>query len=48
MLAGVDVTVTPEGGQPTVTRQRIELGMVGTDDGWKVDALEPLVTPGTG
>lgn len=48
VLAGVDVTVTPEGGQPTVTRQRIELGMVRTDDGWKVDALEPLVTPGTG
>ncbi|ALE81894.1 hypothetical protein XF36_01105 [Pseudonocardia sp. HH130629-09] len=48
VLAGVDVNVTPEGGQPTVTRQRIELGMVRTDDGWKVDALKPLVSPGTG
>ncbi|MEJ8280199.1 hypothetical protein [Pseudonocardia spirodelae] len=47
VLAGVDVTVTPEGQQPAVTRQRIELGMVRTDDGWKVDALEPLLTPGT-
>ncbi|MBN9737412.1 hypothetical protein Ae168Ps1_2550c [Pseudonocardia sp. Ae168_Ps1] len=47
VLAGVDVTVTPEGGQPTVTRQRIELGMVDTPDGWKVDALEPLLTPGS-
>lgn len=48
VLAGVDVTVTPEGGEPTVTRQRLELGMVRTDDGWKVDALEPLLTPGAG
>ena len=46
VLAGVDVTVTPEGGEPTVTRQRIELGMIETPDGWKVDALEPLLTPG--
>ncbi|ANY07389.1 hypothetical protein [Pseudonocardia sp. HH130630-07] len=48
VLAGVDVTVTPEGAEPTVTRQRIELGMVETPDGWKVDALEPLTTPGSG
>ncbi|MBC3189702.1 hypothetical protein H7X46_01315 [Pseudonocardia sp. C8] len=48
VLAGVDVTVTPEGGRPTVTRQRIELGMVETPEGWKVDALEPLLTPGAG
>ena len=48
VLAGVDVTVTAEGGEPAVTRQRIELGMFRTDDGWKVDALEPLVTPGAG
>lgn len=48
VLVGVDVTVTPEGRQPTVTRQRIEVGMVRADDGWKVDALEPLLTPGAG
>lgn len=48
VLAGVDVTVTPEGQKPTVTRQRLEVGMVRTDDGWKVDALEPLLTPGSG
>lgn len=48
VLAGVDVSVTPEGRAPTVTRQRIEVGMVRTDDGWKVDALEPLITPGSG
>ncbi|MFP5019788.1 hypothetical protein [Pseudonocardia phyllosphaerae] len=48
VLLGVDVTVTPEGRQPAVTRQRIEAGMTRTDEGWKVDALEPLLTPGAG
>lgn len=48
VLVGVDVTVTPEGREPTVTRQRIEVGMMRGDDGWKVDALEPLLTPGAG
>lgn len=48
VLLGVDVTVTPEGQQPAVTRQRIEAGMTRTDEGWKVDALEPLLTPGGG
>lgn len=48
VLAGVDVTVTPEGGEPTETRQRLELGMTRTEDGWKIDALEPLLTPGSG
>jgi Mce-associated membrane protein len=48
VLLGVDVTVTPEGQQPTVTRQRIEAEMTRTDDGWKVSALDPLLTPGNG
>lgn len=48
VLLGVDVTVTPEGQQPTVTRQRIEAEMTRTDDGWKVSALNPLLTPGAG
>lgn len=48
VLAGVDVTVTPDGAEPTVTRQRLELGMVRTEEGWKIDALEPLLTPGAG
>ncbi|MFP5069792.1 hypothetical protein ACLFMI_09005 [Pseudonocardia nantongensis] len=48
VLLGVDVTVTPEGQEPAVTRQRIEAGMTRTDEGWKVDALEPLLTPGGG
>ncbi|MET0190766.1 MAG: hypothetical protein ABW212_17325 [Pseudonocardia sediminis] len=48
VLVGVDVTVTPEGQQPTVTRQRIEAEMTRTDDGWKVSALDPLLTPGAG
>lgn len=46
VLLGVDVTVTPEGRQPTVTRQRIEAEMTRTDDGWKISALDPLLTPG--
>lgn len=48
VLVGVDVTVTPEGQQPTVTRQRIEAEMTRTADGWKVSALDPLLTPGAG
>ncbi|MDQ4118178.1 MAG: hypothetical protein M3235_14640 [Actinomycetota bacterium] len=48
VLLGVDVTVTPEGQQPSVTRQRIEAEMTRTDDGWKVSALDPLLTPGNG
>lgn len=48
VLVGVDVTVTPEGQQPTVTRQRIEAEMTKTPDGWKVSALDPLLTPGAG
>ncbi|MBW0105446.1 hypothetical protein [Pseudonocardia sp. KRD291] len=48
VLVGVDVTVTPEGQQPTVTRQRIEAEMTKTPDGWKVSALDPLLTPGGG
>lgn len=46
VLLGVDVTVTPEGQEPTVTRQRIEAEMTRTDDGWKISALDPLLTPG--
>lgn len=48
VLVGVDVTVTPEGQKPTVTRQRIEAEMTKTPDGWKVSALDPLLTPGEG
>ena len=48
VLLGVDVTVTPEGQPPSVTRQRIEAEMTRTDDGWKVSALDPLLTPGNG
>ncbi|MDN5919224.1 MAG: hypothetical protein L0I76_29710 [Pseudonocardia sp.] len=48
VLVGVDVTVTPEGQEPKVTRQRIEAEMTKTPDGWKVSALDPLLTPGAG
>lgn len=48
VLLGVDVSVTPEGQKPTVTRQRIEAEMTRTDDGWKISALDPLLTPGAG
>ncbi|MEQ3550536.1 hypothetical protein WIS52_08655 [Pseudonocardia nematodicida] len=45
VLLGVDVTDAADDGS-AVTRQRLEVGMVRTDDGWKVDGLDPLRTPG--
>ncbi len=48
VLVGVDVTVTPEGQQPTLTRQRLQLEMTRTDAGWKVSKLSPVRSPTTG
>ena len=48
VLVGVDVTVTPEGQPPVVTRQRLQLEMTRTDTGWKVSKLNPVRSPTTG
>lgn len=39
VLVGVDVTVRPEGAEATLTRQRLQMEMTRTDDGWKVSKL---------
>ncbi|MHA6792694.1 hypothetical protein ACVGVM_04120 [Pseudonocardia bannensis] len=48
VLVGVDVTVRPEGQDPILTRQRLQLEMTRTDDGWKVSKLAPVRAPGAG
>jgi Mce-associated membrane protein len=48
VLVGVDVTVTPEGQAPVVTRQRLQLEMTRTGSGWKVSKLNPVRSPTTG
>ncbi|MQA13946.1 MAG: hypothetical protein GEV09_07140 [Pseudonocardiaceae bacterium] len=42
VLMGIDVTVTPAEGDPTVSRQRLEMVMQRTGDGWKVSAVAPV------
>lgn len=42
VLLGVDVQVTPEGQEPVLTRQRLQLEMTRTDEGWKVSRLSPV------
>ena len=42
VLVGVDVTYTPEQGEPSCVRQRLQLHMKRTPDGWKVDQLAPV------
>lgn len=46
VIVGVDVTVTPEGQQPVVTRQRLQVEMVRTAEGWKIGKLAPVRNPG--
>ncbi|GAA0933835.1 hypothetical protein [Pseudonocardia zijingensis] len=45
VLVAVDVEVRPEGQSPVVTRQRLELEMTRTDQGWKASRLAPVRTP---
>ncbi|MFC4942698.1 hypothetical protein [Pseudonocardia sp. GCM10023141] len=45
VLVGLDVQVTPEGQQPVVTRQRLQLEMTRTDAGWKASRLSPVRAP---
>lgn len=42
VLVGVDVTYTPEQQEPSCVRQRLQLEMKRTPDGWKVDRLAPI------
>jgi len=42
VLVGVDVQVRPEGAEPVLTRQRLQLEMTRTDRGWKVSRLSPV------
>ena len=46
VMVGVDVTVTPDGQPPVLTRQRLQLELTRTPDGWKVGKLAPLRNPG--
>jgi Mce-associated membrane protein len=45
VIAAVDVTVRPEGQDPVVNRQRLQLEMTRTDQGWKASRLSLLPTP---
>jgi Mce-associated membrane protein len=42
VLVGVDVTYTPEQHEASCVRQRLQLQMRNTPDGWKVDQLAPI------
>ena len=48
VLVAVDVTVTPEGQAPAVTRQRLQMEMTRTPSGWKASLLSPVRAPTTG
>jgi Mce-associated membrane protein len=45
VLVGVDVKVVPQGQDPVVTRQRLQLEMTRTDTGWKASRLAPVNSP---
>jgi Mce-associated membrane protein len=45
VLVGVDVEVRPEGQDPVVTRQRLQLEMTRTDQGWRASRVAPVRTP---
>jgi Mce-associated membrane protein len=42
VLVGVDVRVFAEGQQPVLTRQRLQLEMTRTDEGWKASRVAPV------
>jgi Mce-associated membrane protein len=42
VLVGVDVTYTPEQREASCVRQRLQLQMKHTPEGWKVDQLAPI------
>ena len=45
VLVAVDVTVTPEGEVPAVTRERLQMEMTRTPAGWKTSRLSPVRAP---
>lgn len=45
VLVAIDVEVRPEGQDPVVTRQRLQLEMTRTDQGWKASRVAPVRTP---
>src|ERR1700754_3131576 len=45
VLVAVDVTVRPEGQDPIITRQRLQLEMTRTDHGWKASRVAPGRAP---
>ena len=45
VLVAMDVQVQAEGQQPVTTRQRLQLEMTRTDQGWKASRLAPIRTP---
>jgi Mce-associated membrane protein len=45
VLVGLDVEVRPEGQDPVVTRQRLQLEMTRTHDGWRASRVAPVRTP---
>ncbi|MGQ0773213.1 MAG: hypothetical protein ACT4NY_02140 [Pseudonocardiales bacterium] len=42
VLVGVDVTYTPEQREPSCVRQRLQLEMKRTPDGWKIEKIAPI------
>jgi Mce-associated membrane protein len=45
VLVAIDVEVRPEGQEPVITRQRLQLEMARTDQGWKANRVAPVRTP---
>ncbi|MGH3587236.1 MAG: hypothetical protein ACRDQ0_13015 [Pseudonocardia sp.] len=45
VLVAMDVEVRPEGANPVLTRQRLELEMTRTEQGWKASRVAPVRTP---
>jgi Mce-associated membrane protein len=45
VLVAIDVEVRPEGQNPVITRQRLQLEMTRTDQGWKASRVAPVRTP---
>jgi Mce-associated membrane protein len=42
VIAAVEITVTPAGGDPVVKRNRFEAGLDRTDSGWKLSSLRAV------
>lgn len=42
VLVGVDVTYTPEQREPSCVRQRLQLDMKRTPEGWKIEKIAPV------